>query len=70
MQKRIFTAALWGVTGSWQLEEETVEYRAKHGVAKDGGPGCPLGGPGCTHYSVAGTVEERKGSCSQQGPVK
>lgn len=34
MQKRIFTVALWGVAGSWQLEEEAVEYRAKLGVAK------------------------------------
>lgn len=36
------------VGSGWKLaaEEETLEYGAKHGVAEDGGPGCPLGGPG------------------------
>lgn len=55
MQKGIFTAALWGVAGSWQLEEETGEYGAKHGVAEDGGPGCHQEAQGCTDLQCAGT---------------
>ena len=47
MQKGIFTAALWGVAGSWQLQE-TVEYGQSMGWPKMEGQAAHQEAQGCT----------------------
>ena len=61
MQKGICIAALWGVAGSWQLQEETVEYGQSMGWPKMEGHAAHQEAQGCTDLQCDSTAERREG---------